>query len=335
MANKNHLRLLDEGREIWNMWRADEKDVDVDLSGAELSGNDLSRYNFSHCNLEGSDLERAVLQNTILFKANLCGVHAAYADFSGSDCEMAQFDQGIFTEASFRDVTFEHTTACHAIMDLTSWTSSKIRQSKFFGSNLLCSYFDGALIQDTVFKNARLSYMSVKGAQLTNVDFSSSVMVSFDGRGVDFSKCLFLKTDASSANFRRSLFTGKKFIGCTFDNASFEDANLRGVAFGESSLKNTIFTGADLRETEFMYALINRTVFPDTDIMLNSMWGNIHIQHHVICIGCQRRTVEEWLTLDEAMLSDESIAYYEQWSPCIKLLADTCEPYPGEERRHE
>ena len=66
MANAEHLRLLRQGVEVWNAWRAKEPTVPPDLSGADLSNAllsgleaDLGGANLTEANLSGADLGRA------------------------------------------------------------------------------------------------------------------------------------------------------------------------------------------------------------------------------------------------------------------------------------
>jgi uncharacterized protein YjbI with pentapeptide repeats len=41
MANDEHVALLKQGVAAWNKWRDENRNIDVDFSGAELMGTDL------------------------------------------------------------------------------------------------------------------------------------------------------------------------------------------------------------------------------------------------------------------------------------------------------
>jgi hypothetical protein len=43
MANEEQLSILKQGVDVWNKWRAENPDVDIDLSGAELNESKLNR----------------------------------------------------------------------------------------------------------------------------------------------------------------------------------------------------------------------------------------------------------------------------------------------------
>ena len=64
MANQEHLELLQQGSNVWNKWRWQHPEVDIDLSGAFLCGAFLSDANLSEAilsraDLSGSDLSHA------------------------------------------------------------------------------------------------------------------------------------------------------------------------------------------------------------------------------------------------------------------------------------
>jgi hypothetical protein len=61
MANREHLKILKQGIEAWNKWRAENIRIIPDLSGAGLS----------FANLRGADLKGAFLGNADLCDAEL------------------------------------------------------------------------------------------------------------------------------------------------------------------------------------------------------------------------------------------------------------------------
>jgi uncharacterized protein YjbI with pentapeptide repeats len=63
MANPEHLKLLQQGADGWNAWRAKESWAHEDLSDADLKG----------ANLQGANLEGATLKGANLLRADLRG----------------------------------------------------------------------------------------------------------------------------------------------------------------------------------------------------------------------------------------------------------------------
>lgn len=103
MANRNHLKILNQGIPSWNEWRERYPKTRPDLSGVDLSGMDLKDGNFRLANLKfanlsranldadfvGADLGAANLENSWLDNAdlgfaNLTGARLKGADFGGA-----------------------------------------------------------------------------------------------------------------------------------------------------------------------------------------------------------------------------------------------------------
>src|ERR1700727_2297492 len=71
MAKAEHLKLLQQGVDDWNAWRAREPSIVPDLTKANLGRANLGRANLSGTNLRGADLSRALLVKTNLVDATL------------------------------------------------------------------------------------------------------------------------------------------------------------------------------------------------------------------------------------------------------------------------
>ncbi len=122
MADSEHVKILEQGVEIWNKWREESLIVSPDLTKtnfskkksilkganmrnanlneADFSGVDFSEANFSEAQLIGADLSRAKfkkadlgranfsganLSNSNLHRANLSGADLSRANLSGAD----------------------------------------------------------------------------------------------------------------------------------------------------------------------------------------------------------------------------------------------------------
>ena len=84
MANDDHLKILQQGVEVWNEWRKTGEGVKADLTGADLSLQELDRVDFSEvdlceANLVASSLRTADLTSARLAFANLCGTDLTHA----------------------------------------------------------------------------------------------------------------------------------------------------------------------------------------------------------------------------------------------------------------
>jgi uncharacterized protein YjbI with pentapeptide repeats len=93
MANEEQLAILSQGVEVWNKWRLDNPNIDVDLSGfsfnpvfggADLKGIDLRGCDLREVRFINADLRNADLSGSLLEKANfrwakLNGVNFSFA----------------------------------------------------------------------------------------------------------------------------------------------------------------------------------------------------------------------------------------------------------------
>jgi Pentapeptide repeats (8 copies) len=73
MANEEQVKRLLQDVQNWNMWRAANFEIPVDLSGINLIGAFLSGAILSRANLSGADLSRANLIDTIMGNTDLSG----------------------------------------------------------------------------------------------------------------------------------------------------------------------------------------------------------------------------------------------------------------------
>ncbi len=82
MGNREHLKLLTQGAEVWNDWREKNPGVipdleEADLGRASLAGVDLREANFKDANLQG-----AHLGHSDLHVANFRGADLREVDLS-------------------------------------------------------------------------------------------------------------------------------------------------------------------------------------------------------------------------------------------------------------
>ena len=69
MANKRHLAKLEQGKETWNQWRADNPTVKPDLRGANLREKNFEGFNFSYVDIRSTNFKEAHLEGTNFTKA--------------------------------------------------------------------------------------------------------------------------------------------------------------------------------------------------------------------------------------------------------------------------
>jgi hypothetical protein len=108
MANPEHLKLLQQGVNVWNAWRAKEPIVRPDLTGANLSGASLGEANLSEtylvaANLRDAELLAANLSRAKLSGANLTGARLAWANLGGADLTGADLSKAWLQDVNLFD----------------------------------------------------------------------------------------------------------------------------------------------------------------------------------------------------------------------------------------
>lgn len=136
MANEEHLKILEQGVEVWNKWR-EGNEVEPDLSDADLSGRDLVSW------------EIVDLSNTNLRRVNFSGADLSQADLSGSD----------LNESSLVSGNFRHASLCNANLTKANLSSADFKHADLNGANL---------------SEARLILTNLTDAKLDSADFSGS-----------------------------------------------------------------------------------------------------------------------------------------------------------------
>jgi uncharacterized protein YjbI with pentapeptide repeats len=118
MANEEQLSILRQGVNVWNKWREEHPNVEIDLSKASLYEAKLSEVNFRKANLQGAFLESAELSVSSLVESNLAGANLMSANLFDADLMHANLSHANLFGA---DLMAADLTGC----DLTGSTLAK------------------------------------------------------------------------------------------------------------------------------------------------------------------------------------------------------------------
>jgi hypothetical protein len=176
LGNEEHLKLLKQGVEVWNRWRAENPDVWPDLSGADLCEADLRGADLFRANLRGADLFRADLSGAHLIEADLSraelsGANLFRADLSGANLFMADFSEAHFIEADLSGAYL-----IEAELSGVDMSRAKLRGADLSGAKLSGVDLSGATVVSTTFDNLDLSM--VKGLGTVKHDGPSEIGIS-------------------------------------------------------------------------------------------------------------------------------------------------------------
>ena len=167
MANTEQLEMLRGGLYHWNVWREKNRDLRIDLSGADLSGYDLHsaslqganlrEANLSRCNLDWAQLRGAVLDEAWLVAASLDVAALERASLRGANLSAAFLAMANCPGADFTCANLHQANCAGAIL-----RGSSLIQAQLYGANLSRAELDGArmdqaIISATVFGDNDLS----------------------------------------------------------------------------------------------------------------------------------------------------------------------------------
>jgi uncharacterized protein YjbI with pentapeptide repeats len=80
MANQKQLEILKQGVEVWNRWREENPEEEIDLNEADFRQTNLSEANLKEAKFWATDFKEAKLRET-----DLRGTFLVAGDLSGAD----------------------------------------------------------------------------------------------------------------------------------------------------------------------------------------------------------------------------------------------------------
>jgi uncharacterized protein YjbI with pentapeptide repeats len=211
MANKEHLKILKRGVEVWNQWREENPETRLDLRGADLSRadlrtGDLHKVNLTNANLFLAHLSRADLRGAILHGAYLRG-----AAFHGADLSRAELREAELREANLREANLREANLREA----------NLREANLSGANLNEAYFIWATLSEADLSGADLSGARLSGANLSSAHLSRARLRKAYLRGADLRKADLRGADLSGADL-----SGANLSGARVSETVFADLDL-------------------------------------------------------------------------------------------------------------
>lgn len=158
MANPEHLKILNQGVEVWNQWRKDNPEIQPDLSNTELSWINLTWANFSKTDLSKAILNRANLSEMNLNRARLIGAQLIGARLVRTDAYGANFSEANLNMADLSE----------ANLGGTNFTGANLSESNLSMANLSFA----KLTNVDLSRKANLQFVNFSDADLSNVDFN-------------------------------------------------------------------------------------------------------------------------------------------------------------------
>lgn len=136
MANEEQLKILKQGVEVWNTWRKEHPDEEIDLRGVILI-----RTNLSGANLRGANLSNAFLHEANLSDAHLEDAHLKMTDLAGAHLERAHL-----TGANLERANLERTHLERAHLGGATLITTNLRKANITGVGLYGTAHDDWII---------------------------------------------------------------------------------------------------------------------------------------------------------------------------------------------
>lgn len=156
MANKEHIKILNSGRETWNQWM-DSKysspltiiakdsveanylkiEKAADLSNADLSKRDLSGYSFYRTNFSSSCLRNANLSNCFMRRCNLENTDLSSVDFSNTNLSRASMIGAVLDKAKCVNTIFDEANLSKTSLYKTAFNNASLVGARLLHSKLI------------------------------------------------------------------------------------------------------------------------------------------------------------------------------------------------------
>ena len=143
MANFDHLKILNQGVQVWNKWRKNNLHIIPNLNDHQFidsRGNSTANFrdiNLDNCCLVNTNFTGANLRDAKLSDADLRNSNLHYADLSGADLSLANMTLTILEKAILRDSTMHRTNLCTAYLDGADLTGAHFNQTILCGLHLI------------------------------------------------------------------------------------------------------------------------------------------------------------------------------------------------------
>jgi Pentapeptide repeats (8 copies) len=181
MAKQEHLEVLKQGAEVWNIWRQEHPDLEIDLSNGDFSHKDLSKMNLQAINLQKANLSRTNLCRTNLSYANLRETNFYRADLSHANLQGANLREDDLRWAilSGADLRRADITGCQ-IYAISAWNVKLERTEQ---ANLIITNRDEPTITVDNLEVAQFIYLILNNQKIRQIiDTITSKVVLILGR---------------------------------------------------------------------------------------------------------------------------------------------------------
>lgn len=237
-------------------YQAGDSLVRVNLSGVDLSGLSLPGID-----LTDSILNRTNFAHSDLSDAQLVGIIANHACFTGADLQRANLHQALLSEA---DLSGIHGAGCRMTEALLK--GALLPGADLSGAQLAEMMAEGAQFQQASFRQADLTEAILLGADLTEADLTEARVPRLIANEAKLSNSCWVGTVGESANLWGVEATAADFSRAQLPNARFGPACLTRAKLCEAELPRINLMHAQAQGADFSSSNLREAYINDTNL---------------------------------------------------------------------
>jgi len=325
MANQKQLKLLTQGGEAWNNWRARHRRVVLDLREAnlyqaDLQGADLREANLSQANLMEADLSLADLRAANLSRANLSRVNFREADLRQADLWGSRLWGANLSRADLRGANLNRADLSQADLSQADLSAAKLGRANLIGTNLIGANLSQADLKEADLSRADLSQANLRGADLWKANLGQANLRRADLTGADLREAILVHTQVDKAKASGSRIYGVNVWDLRGDFEEQKDL----VITPEASPSQ--ITVDNIKVAQFIYLILNNEAIRDIINTLTSksvlILGRFSIPERKGILDALRNKMREYNLLP--IVFDFDRPTDKDFTETIKTLAGLC-----------
>jgi len=174
MGNREQLAILKQGVEVWNNWREQHPNAEINLEATDLSDTDLERVNLADANLERANLSRACLNQANLVRARLQRANLAHANLAHANLAHAHLEKANLVFANLEDAMLPFAHLDGSNLSAANLKMAYAEDAEFRRANLFYSTLRKAILASSDFRHANLQGANLEGANMTSINLEST-----------------------------------------------------------------------------------------------------------------------------------------------------------------
>jgi len=325
MANQKQLKLLTQGGEAWNKWRARHSRVVLDLREAnlyqaDLQGADLRKANLSQANLYQANLYQADLRAANLSRANLSRANLREADLRQADLWGSRLWEANLSRADLRGANLNRADLRAANLSQADLSGAKLGRANLIGTNLIGADLSQADLKEADLREANLSQANLREANLSLADLSRANLSGADLTGADLREAILVHTQVDKAKASGSRIYGVNVWDLRGDFEEQKDLVITPEAYPSQ------ITVDNIKVAQFIYLILNNEEIRDVINTLTSksvlILGRFSIPERKGILDALRNKLREYNLLP--IVFDFDRPTDKDFTETIKTLAGLC-----------